>query len=479
MSEMTFFWHDYETWGVNPRADRPSQFAGIRTNKDLEIIDDEVMIYCRPGTDFIPHPESVMITGLTPQVASERGVCEAEFFQQIHAQLSRPGTCGVGYNSLRFDDEVTRFGFYRNFYDPYAREWKDGNSRWDIIDLVRMAYALRPEGINWPVREDGVQSFRLEDLTVANDIPHVGAHDALADVHATIGLARLIREMQPDLFNYYLKLRNKNEVLKIIKDLKDATPILHVSGMYPIEHGRIAPVLPVAFSTRNKNELIVVDLRQDPDALLSLSAKEIGQNLFTRTQDLPDGVDRVGIKTLHINKCPAVAPVATLRGSEAKRWQIDLTSIRRNRDRLLADKGLTQKIIEVYEDRQPMQAGDVDVSLYGGFIGNSDRKLCNKVLKATPESLVDWTPDFDDARLQQLFPRYRARNWPQLLNEEEQNWWRDFCRVRLFEGDYGSNLTIEEFNQRLQEICSEELDQDKLQLLGELEQWVQGLVGSL
>ena len=479
MSDMTFFWHDYETWGLNPRADRPSQFAGIRTNTELEVIDEEVMIYCRPSGDFIPHPDSVLITGLLPQVASEKGLPEAEFFQQIFQQMSRPGTCGVGYNSLRFDDEVSRFGFFRNFYDPYVREWKNGNSRWDIIDLVRMTFALRPEGINWPTRDDGVPSFRLEDMTVANDIPHVGAHDALSDVHATIGLARLIKQKQPDLFNYYLKLRRKNEVLKIIKDLQDATPILHVSGMYPIEFGRIAPVLPVVRNNHNKDEIVVIDLRQDPQRLLGMSSKEISQSLFTPKAEMPEGLERVGIKSLHLNKSPAVAPISTLRGAEAKRWKIDLTQIRKNRDRLLADKGLVKRIREVFEDRAPMETPDVDASLYTGFIGDADRRLCDKVLDTKPEILMDWQPDFEDQRLQQLFPRYRARNWPQLLSEEAQNWWRDFCRVRLLEGDFGSTLTVEAFNQRLLELYDEELDDEKLKLMQQLEAWVQGLVEHL
>ncbi len=479
MTEMSFFWHDYETWGLNPRADRPSQFAGIRTNTELEIIDDEIMIYCRPSGDFIPHPDSVIITGLLPQTASEKGVTEAEFFQHIYQQMSRPGTCSVGYNSLRFDDEVTRFGFFRNFYDPYEREWKNGNSRWDIIDLVRMTYALRPEGINWPIREDGVPSFRLEDMTEANDIAHVGAHDALSDVHATIGIARLIRQQQPDLFNYYLKLRRKNEVLKIIKDLKQATPLLHVSGMYPIEFGRIAPVLPLARNNQNKNEIVVIDLRQDPKRLLSMSAKEISQNLFTPKDEMPEGVERLGIKTLHINKSPAVAPISTLRGAEAKRWKIDLTDIRKNRDQLIADKGLVKRLQEVFESRPALETPDVDSSLYGSFIGDADRRLCNKVINSKAEELVDWQPDFEDQRLQQLFPRYRARNWPHLLSEKDQKWWREFCRVRLLEGDFGSTLTLEGFNQRLREIYDEECDEDKLKLMQQLEKWVQALVEQL
>ncbi len=479
MSEMTFLWHDYETWGLNPRADRPSQFAAIRTNAELEVIDEEVMIYCRPSSDFIPHPDSVMITGLLPQVAAEKGIPEAEFFKQINFQLSQAGTCGAGYNSLRFDDEVTRFGFFRNFYDPYEREWKNGNSRWDIIDLVRMCYALRPEGINWPVRDDGVPSFRLQDMTIANDIPHVGAHDALADVHATIGLARLIREKQPDLFNYYLKLRRKNEVLKIIKDLKDATPILHVSGMYPIEYGRIAPVMPLFRNNLNKNEVVVIDLRQDPKKLLDMSVKEVRKNLFTRKEDMPEGVERVGVKSLHLNKSPAVAPITTLRGAEAKRWKIDLTDIRRHRDQILKDKGFVQRIREVYEGREPIQAGDADSALYGGFIGDADRRLCNRIINARAEELMEWQPDFEDSRLQQIFPRYRARNWPHLLSDDDRKWWQDFCRVRLLEGDFGSTLTLEDFNQRMREILDEGIEGEKLELMQQLEVWVQGLMNQV
>jgi exodeoxyribonuclease-1 len=344
------------------------------------------------------------------------------------------------------------------FYDPYEREWKNGNSRWDIIDLVRMAYALRPEGINWPTRDDGVPSFRLQDMTAANDIPHVGAHDALSDVHATIGLARLIKQKQPELFDYYLKLRRKNEVLKVLKDFKDATPILHVSGMYPIEFGRISPVMPLLRNNLNKNEVVVIDLRQDPKKLLSMSAKEIGQNLFTRKDDLPQGVERVGVKSLHLNKSPAIAPIATLRGAEAKRWKIDLTSIRKYRDQILADKGFAQRIRQVYEDREPIVPGDVDTSLYGGFLGDTDRRLCNKILKTKAEQLMDLQPDFEDQRLQQLFPRYRARNWPHLLSEDDQKWWKDFCRVRLLECDFGCNLSLE------------------LKLMQQLEAWVEGLV---
>src|SRR5699024_4482297 len=141
---------------------------------------------------------------------------EPEFIARIVAELSRPGTCGVGYNSLRFDDEVTRHTLWRNFLDPYAREWRDGCSRWDIIDMVRLAYALRPAGIEWPLRADGAPSFRLEDLATANNLEQAQAHDALSDVHATIALARLVRRQQPKLYNYVFENRGKRAAAQLL-----------------------------------------------------------------------------------------------------------------------------------------------------------------------------------------------------------------------------------------------------------------------
>ena len=208
----TLYWHDYETSGTDPRYDRPLQFAGIRTDEDLNIIGEPLMMYCKPANDFLPHPQASLITGITPQKAQQEGLTEAEFMARIHAELAEPGTCGVGYNSLRFDDEFTRFSLFRNFYDAYAREWQNGNSRWDIIDMVRLTRALRPDGINWPDHDDGKPSFRLEHLTAANNIEQIGAHDALVDVYATIEIAKLIKNVQPKLFDYVYQNRRKNNI---------------------------------------------------------------------------------------------------------------------------------------------------------------------------------------------------------------------------------------------------------------------------
>lgn len=472
MSHPTFYWHDYETWGIDPRRDRPAQFAGIRTNADLEVIAEPLMIYCKPAMDFLPSPDALMVTGITPQKAAAEGINEAEFFRLINNEFSQPGTCGVGYNSIRFDDEVTRFGFYRNFIDPYAREWQNGNSRWDIMDLVRMTYALRPEEINWPEREPGVPSFRLEQLTAANDIQHTGAHDALADVRATIDLARLIKRQKPRLFDFYFNLRRKENVAELI-NLNHAEIVLHITGMFPSTQGCIAPVLPLIQHPYNKNEIIVYNLRHDPERLLNSNPEEIAINLFTPNHERKEEEERIALKGVHLNKSPALAPVKTLSPDLADRWQIDWQQVEINRKKLLANIDLKSRLKTLYSMRREFDETDVDAALYNGFINNDDRRLCSQVLEATPERLSSWTPPFSDQRLQELYLRYRARNWPETLNKEDQTWWLEFCHARLLRGEYGCTLTVNDFQLRMEELSRQELTEKDKKALDDLLRWVQ------
>ncbi len=471
MPSKSLFWHDYETWGIDPRYDRPSQFAGIRTDLELNIIDEPVMLYCKPPVDYLPHPMSALVTGMTPRYVRERGVCEADFFSAIHEQLAAPGTCGVGYNSIRFDDEVTRFGFYRNFFDPYAREWQNGNSRWDILDLLRLTHALRPEGINWPEREGepGITSFRLDQLTVANGIAHEDAHDALADVHATIAIARLVRERQPRLFDYYFNLRLKRNVQQQI-DLQNHEILLHASGMYPAEFGSIAPVLPLIQHPGNSNGIIVYDLRHDPSLLLEQDSDTIRELLYTPRDALPEGQQRPPLKTLHINKSPAIAPVATLTEECAQRWQIDLQQAAGFRSRLLSDSGLFAKLEAVFSETVGLESPrDADLALYGGFLQDADRKLCERVRSSKPDALASWNPGFRDVRLRTLYFRYRARNWPETLTPEEREQWSAFCSERLAQGVDGTGLSCEGFADEIATLRNQgDLTQEEEAILDEL-----------
>ncbi len=481
ISDDTIFWHDYETWGVDPRRDRAAQFAGIRTNLDLEVIGEPVMFYCKPTTDFLPHPDAVRVTGIAPQLANKEGVNEADFFGRINEIFSVPKTCGAGYNSIRFDDEVTRFGFYRNYIDPYAREWQSGNSRWDILDLVRMTYALRPEGINWPERdgEKGIPSFRLEHLTAANDIEQVGAHDALVDVKATIDIARLIKTKQPRLYEYYFNLRLKNNVAPMLNtniELSQRKTMLHVSGMFPATQGCISPIVSLMVHPINKNEIICYDLRHDPSAMLEMSVDEIIDNLYKPRAQRDESHQHIALKGIHINKSPALSPTNTLTDELAIRWEIDWVVIEANKQKLLANETLIERLEELYSRKRELKENDADSNLYGGFINNNDRKLCNLVLTSSPKKLADWKPEFKSKRLQTLYFRYRARNWPETLTEAEQKQWKSFCQARLIDGEFDCPLTADQFQQRLEELALEDLNEREHKALGDLVNWVQGFM---
>ena len=318
----TFYWHDYETFGADPSRDRPVQFAGLRTDLDLNPVGEPLVLFARPADDVLPQPQACLVTGISPQQALEKGLPECEFIGRIEQELARPGTCGVGYNSLRFDDEVTRYTLYRNFHEPYAREWQNGNSRWDLIDLVRTANALRPEGIEWPLREDGLPSFRLEELTAANGISHESAHDALSDVHATIALARLVKQRQPRLYDYVLNHRDKRSAQALL-DIAGMKPVLHVSGMFGAQRHNIALIVPLALHPVNRNEVICYDLDADPAPLFELEPDQLGELLFRRTADLPEGVERPGLKSVHINRCPVLVTAKMADAATAERLGID------------------------------------------------------------------------------------------------------------------------------------------------------------
>lgn len=454
----TFFWHDYETFGRVPRRDRPSQFAGVRTDAELNEIGAPVMHFCQPAPDFLPDPEAVLLTGILPQQALAEGLPEYQFAALIERELARDGTIGVGYNSIRFDDEVTRFLFWRNLIDPYAREWQNGCGRWDLLDVVRCCWALRPEGIVWPTHQAGEMagrpSFKLEHLTAANGLAHEAAHDALSDVRATIALARLIKRRQPRLWDFCLKLRKKDAVTA---EIGAGRPFVHMSGMYPVERGCLAVVWPLAPHPTNKNEVIVWDLAQDPRELATLDAETVRRRMFTRQDELTaagQGEQRLPIKTLHINKSPIVIGNLRTLGDAATRWALDVDTALRHAEHAAAlGRTLDGLWAQVFQ-RPEAPAPDVDEDLYGGFVGNDDRRTLQRLRELKPEQLAAKRTAFHDGRLEELVFRYRARNFPETLGDEERARWELHRAERLHHGTGGA-ATLAAWFERIDSLAEQ------------------------
>ncbi|MBR5647687.1 exodeoxyribonuclease I [Candidatus Saccharibacteria bacterium] len=410
----SFFFYDLETSGLNPRTDRIMQFAGQRTDMDLNPIGEPVNVLVKMTDDALPSPGAIMVTKITPQQTLADGITEAEFSKYVTEEIFTPETVAVGYNTVRFDDEFMRAVFWRNFYDPYEFEWKDGRSRWDMLDVVRLTRALRPEGINWPFTEDGKPTNRLELMTKLNGLSHEHAHDALSDVYATIAVAGLIREKQPELFKFLFSIRNKNDVKKIV-NLDDKKPFVYTCGRYSAEFNKTTVAFPLT-SGRNGN-VLVFDLRNNLEELLQ--------------QEEPKFYPAV--KELCLNRCPAVAPMSVL--GQKNGWEkigLSPETVQKNLEILLKHPEFAEKMRSEAEERPEFsEAEEPEAAIYDGFVNDADRVKIAAVRNADENKLADFCPDFHDPRLPELLLHYKGRNFPRALSETEAAEYEKYRRARL------------------------------------------------
>lgn len=472
----TFYWHDYETWGANPLVDRPAQFAGLRTDLNLEPIGRPLILYVQPTPDFLPNPEAALITGITPQLALKQGVSEAAFSQAIANEFQQPNTTIIGYNNIRFDDEVTRLLFYRNFYDPYEHGWKNNNARWDLIDVVRACFALRPDGIQWPENADGQPSMKLEDLSTANGIEHGQAHDAMSDVYATIGLAKLIQEKQPKLWQWAYSIRRKQKLLSLF-NWQAPEPLAHVSGFYGATQRYLSAVFPLGFHPKQNNNVVAWDLRIAPMDFADKSVEELIELTYTRRDELEhQGLTKSGLQNIHLGRCPFLAPIKTISDSAASSAALDTSGVMANAQWLRDNSDFRDKLMQVFEHTKafaPRQ--DVDHQIYDGFFSPQDKKHMDIIRAAEPQQLAGLDLTFDDPRMESLLLRYRARNYPATLTDKELNQWRQFCQTRLMEPPEGM-LSAEDFALKLEALANQhQEDSHKLRLLKSLYDYASSL----
>jgi len=473
----SFFFYDLETSGLNPRSARIMQFAGQRTDMDLNPIGEPVNALIRLSPDVLPEPDAIMITGITPQQTLTDGYTEAEFLKLFYDEVVQPDTIFIGFNTVRFDDEFMRFLHYRNFYDPYEWHWMDGCSRWDLLDVVRMTRALRPEGIEWPFASDGKPTNRLELLTKLNGLDHYKAHDALSDVHATIAVAKLIKDKQPDLFKYLLDCRAKKKVGELV----DAgQPFVYTSGRYPSNSLHTSVVIKLA-ETKQKHTL-VYDLRYDPTPFMKMSVDE----LIKAWQYSPDPYAvRLPVKTLKHNHCPAVAPLGVIKDQATQeRLGLRLETIAKHREMLKAGhQAFTEKLFQAIEqmdtEREQTALIDnpltVDARLYEGFFGDADKQAMRRVRSANGDELNVTQFDFKDERLQSLLPLYKARNYPKSLTDVERAAWEAHCKQQLLAGEQSSKLA--KYFKRLSELAADDkLSGEQQYLLEELQLYGQSIM---
>ena len=428
----TFFFYDLETSGLNPRQDRIMQFAGQRTDMNLEPIGEPYNLLVTLNDDTLPSPDALMVTGITPQKTVEEGYAEAQFARMLSEEIFTPDTIAVGFNNIRFDDEFIRHLLWRNFHDPYEWSWKDGRSRWDLLDVVRLTRALRPEGINWPLVDDkGEPSNRLELITSANGIAHENAHDALADVTALIAVTKLIKQKQPQLYDYLLKMRDKKVVQQLV-NVDDKKLFVYASGRYDKEFAKTTVAFPL--TTSRNGGVVVYDLRYDPTPFVGLSAEELVKKIFASWEERQaEGFVKLPVKELQYNRCPAVAPLGVLeQGNGWQKISLDLKTVQKHQNILLNHPDFAEKLRTIFENKPAFKKlPDPEAQLYDGFLNDRDRIRVEAVRNADERELVDFHPEFQDERLAPLLLHYKARNFPRSLSEDGLAQWETWRAQRL------------------------------------------------
>ena len=464
----SFFFYDLETSGLSARDDRVMQFAGIRTDENFEPVGEPYNLLVQLNDDTLPSPDALMVTGITPQKTLEEGYTEAEFSQILTDEIFTPDTVVVGFNNIRFDDEFIRHTLWRCFRDPYEWAYKDGRSRWDLLDVVRMTRALRPEGIEWPVTEDGKSTNRLELLTKLNGLEHEKAHDALSDVEALIAVTKLIRDKQPKLFEFLFSMRDKKAVQALV-NLDDKKPFVYVSGRYDATYEKATVAWP--FAPAPNGNVLVYDLRHDPSRFVGLSEKELRDVIFaTREQRQAEDFVALPVKQLQYNHAPAVAPLGVLEQNDG--WQkisLDLKTIEAHKKILLAHPEFSEKLRTIFETKRDFKKSqDPEAQLYDGFLNERDRLRVEAVRNADEKTLADFHPDFSDERLPELLLHYKARNYPKSLSESEQKAWEEWRIKRLA-------ATMPQFAKRLNQLASKVEDTF---ILEELQLWAESITPS-
>ena len=476
----TFFFYDLETSGFSPQNDRIMQFAGQRTDENLNRIGEPVNILIRLNDDVLPSPSALMVTKISPQKTVEEGYTEAEFAKMLVEEYFTPDTVIIGYNNVRFDDVHIQHLLWRNFYPPYDWQWKDGRSRWDLLDVVRMIRALRPEGINWPfiINEETGEKFaanKLELLTKENGILHENAHDAMSDVDGLIDVARLLKEKQPQIFDYLFKIRSKNEVQKLV-NLENPKPFVYTSGRFKVEFEKTTVAFPIA-PAKNQN-VIVWDLRFSPEKFIDWNEDQILENITadfeTRSSD---DFEPIAAKILQYNKCPAVAPMGVLTEENQQRLKIDLAEIQKNLDILRKNPHFAENLrsaferrSEVFQDKSSAEKPAPEARLFEGFVSRSDDIKIEAVRNSTDRELADFHPDFADERLTDLLLHYKARSFPKSLSSQEKELWEEY-RVKNLQ------KMMPNFMKEFQEIANNQnLNSQEEYILEEIKLWLENIL---
>lgn len=409
---MDFVFYDLETTGISPAYDQPLQFAAILTDESF-VEKQRVNLRCRLAPHILPSPQALIVTGIKPDQLTDPSLPSLiEFSQKVVALTEQwAPAIWVGYNTLKFDEEVLRQTFYQNLSPSVYATQFNGNSRFDILPAVYAARVKDPSVLNWPDDKGGRVSFKLDRLAPANGFEAHNAHDALGDVEATIHIARRIADRKPSLWAELLSNAHKAEVHAKLETFKPAELILRFGGGEPRAYTGVF----CGYSQENDTQAAFFDLdAADPSELLTAS----DDALFAAVDSSPKI-----IRGMSTNKAPALMTVTEPSPEHQRRAAViaDAPDFRRRVGETMAAR---------FDDDLSAPPKPVEEQIYGELYSNSDKSLLGEFQHANWPRRHEIVSSLSDRRLRQLGNRLVAFYSAELLTAEELSRYQEYLREK-------------------------------------------------
>ncbi|MDA8561631.1 exonuclease domain-containing protein [Gammaproteobacteria bacterium] len=457
----TFLFYDIESTGLNKSFDQVLQFAGIRTDKDLNEIERyELKVKLNP--DIIPSPFAT-ITHRISVKNNQDNISEYEAIKKIHSWINQPNTKSLGYNTLGFDDEFLRFSFFKNLLPPYSHQYANNCGRLDLYPMTAMYYLFKNEILNWPKIENKI-SLKLEQLNNANNLAKGQAHDAMVDVEATLKLAREFKK-ESKMWDYLIGFFNKNEDIARSNLLKNS-PALYFNGYLGHDNNFQCPVIFLGQHKYYKNQSIW--LRLDSTKLIETTQETI-QNT---TQIIRKKPGEPGF----------LLPIKKRYLNYLTKERLDQTEIN---ELWLKNNSETLKAIASYHTNfiyPTYQNVDIDSSLYlNGFKNSNEEKFCRDFHKAPDKEKTKIIDKAPNQNLKKQAIRILGRNFPENLSQAQLKEFNIYLKDinplneidTIIDFQNNKKLTIDKALQQIIEIKAEiKLDSEQHVLLNELEDYL-------
>lgn len=403
---MPFVFFDVETTGTNTAFDQIVQFAAIRTDDQLNEL-EAFEVRSRLLTSIAPSPIAMSVNGLTVRQLTDPTL--PSHYQMVgrirEKLLSWSPAVFMGFNSLNFDEHVLRQAFYKTLRPPYLTN-TGGNSRCDAMRLVQASTVYAPDALVVPGTDDNQKTYKLDRLAPANGFDHQDAHDALADVRATIHLCRVLRDRAPQLWSSAIRLCRKPAVIDFVM----TQPVFCFTEFF---WGRCYSwaVSMVGHDDSNDNHLYVANLAVDPRALAGLSEPALSLRIGQRPKP---------IRRIRANAAPILSAIGTEQAPVfAEALGVGLDELHRRAAFLETNAGLRARLISAFEaNREPREPSPhVEQQIYDQFIGDADNKLMNSFHEASWPDRLAIIEQFHDERLRELGYRLVHCERPDLLDD--------------------------------------------------------------